>query len=105
MCYYHGCYEYRLLMKTIANHKGMSAAWEERTQRFTTERITQEWLAANKDGEFDKRGWPTDAEAQNPVTVMLDEKPFEVRFYKGDDEEKGITLRAIRIEGRFGELL
>ena len=99
------CYEYRLLMKTICNAKGLPAAGDERIQKTVGDQITKDWLTMNKHARFDIHGWPTSAEGQYPARVAVGDKTFEVRYYKGKDEEKGIFLRAARVEGHFGELL
>jgi hypothetical protein len=100
-----GCYEYRLLMKTIGNAKGLPAAGDFQTLTAVGAQIANDWLAANEERAFDTNGWPKSAEDQNPAVVMMGEERFEMRYYEGNDGEEGISLRAVRVEGRFGELL
>jgi hypothetical protein len=100
-----GCYEYRLLMKTIGNAKSLPAAGDDQTGKALGDKITRDWLRVNKKREFDTKGWPKVAEDQNPAVVMMGEERFEIRYYEGADDENGVSLRAARVEGRFGELL
>ena len=100
-----GCYEYKLFMKTIGNARGLNAAGDERLQALIGDKIKNDWYAANADAAFDVNGWPQYAVDQRPAKVMMGEEPFEVRYFKQIDEERGITLRVCRAEGRFGQLL
>jgi len=100
-----GCYEYKLFLKTVGNARGLNVAGDEKLQGLISDKIKSDWLAANKEAAFDDNGWPRYAEDQKPAKVMMGEESFEVRYFKQIEEERGITLRVCRAEGRFGELL
>lgn len=100
-----GCYEFRLLMKTVANARGLPAPGDEGTIRLVADTLRRDWLVVNRDAHFDRTGWPTNGGGSRPAKLMLGEEEFEIKYYKEEDRERGISLVAIRIEGRFGELL
>lgn len=100
-----GCYEYKLFLKAVGNARGLNVAGDEKLQALIGDKIKKDWLAANKEAAFDVNPWPRYAEDQKPAKVIMGDETFEVRYFKQIDEEKGITLRVCRAEGRFGELL
>jgi len=100
-----GCYEYKLFIKKLGNARDVYVAGDDRLQKRISDKITGDWMALNHPAGIDDNGWPTSAENQNPLQMMIGDEPFLLRFYKGDEEDKGISVRVCRIEGRFGELL
>lgn len=101
-----GCYEYKLFIKKLGSSRGLPMFGDERLQRALSDKITNDWKAVNREAEIEVKGWPKNAEEQNPVRLMIEEEAFELRFFEGDEEEDdGVDVRVCRIEGRFGELL
>ena len=100
-----GCYDFKLFIKKIGNSRGLPVAGDDGVQMYLSDKVTNDWKAVNLEAAFEVNGWPRCAEDQKPLRVMMGEEPFWLRFYKGNDEEKGLTVRVCRVEGRFGELL
>jgi hypothetical protein len=103
------CTEYRLLMKIVGNAQKLREPGREPSTRWMSNRLTQEWQAANLRAgiDFEKGEWPSEAGAGNLPFVFSLEGVAGFRMWHcfGKDEEKGIFLRTIRLEGRFAELL
>jgi hypothetical protein len=99
-----GCYEFKLLMKTIGNARRLPTAGADATMRDVAEEVRLTWMAANVDAKFHDGRWPIRAEESNPGVVMFGDEPFGVQYYQ-ERHEQGTVVTAVRFEGRFGELL
>jgi hypothetical protein len=100
-----GCYEYKLLLKTIANMNKSPAPGDERTMRYVGDRIMHDWIRVNPEDNFGEAEPPNDPEASNPAIVIMGTEAFTLRYFQEKDDAKELLLGGIRVEGRFGQLL
>lgn len=98
-----GCYEYKLLMKTIANAERMPV--DDRVVTHTMEGIWMQFLLANHGAGYSNRVWPTDASQSNPARIRVGTSNFNAWFYEGREGNRNVNLKAMRLEGPWAEIL
>lgn len=98
-----GCYEYKLLMKTIGNAEGMPV--DDRVVTHTMEGIWMSWLLANHGAGYSHTVWPKAARDSNPARIKVGGGDFSAWFYEGRDGNRNVNLKAMRLEGPWAEIL
>ena len=103
------CSEYKLLMKILGNAQRLPEPGGERAIRWMSRRLTGEWQRANLARGVDvARDWPSEVGRGRNFPAKLSfggVGGFELWHCLGRDEGRGVLLRAVRLEGRFAELL
>ena len=103
------CTEYKLLMKILAGAQRLPDPGSDKSVRWISHRMVRGWQEANLRAGVDveKEGWPSEVGTRNlPLVVSFGGVAgFQMWHCFGRDEERGVLLRTIRLEGRFAELL